>query len=162
MALVLLGGLGIFWIPLLLGRQIGAALGLAAIPIAFFLSTFRGANTLRLDPRTETLTLRRRYFLWSRLLGQTSYGDVEQVSVDRRFVRVAEESPLLPLSVLLASVGIHVHFKGRETMVPAWDLVLSLRTTQVLVVMTCEEAESLEAAAKILRERLRMGPTSGP
>jgi len=78
------------------------------------------------------------------------------VSVDRRYVRAALESPLMPVSVLLASVGIHVHFQGRETTVCVWDLVLSLRTTQVLVVITCEESETLEAAAKVLRERLRL------
>lgn len=161
MALTLLIGLGIFWIPMLLGRQYGLALCFAAIPLVFLLTTCRGANTLRLEPKKETLTLRRHYLFWSRVLGRASYGDVEEVSVDRRFVRAIEESPLMPLSVLLATVGVHAHFGGREVTVPVWDLVVKLRTTQVLVVITTEERESLDVAATVLRERLKLpAPTA--
>ena len=161
MALTLLAGLGILWVPMTFAREYAIALGIAAMPLALFLTTARGANTLRADPKKETLTLRRHYLFWSRLLGRASYGDVEGVSVDRRFVRAMEESPLTGVAALLATLGIHAHFGGRAVTVPVWDLVLRLRTTQVLVVITTDERECLDKAAALLRERLKLPAPAG-
>lgn len=160
MSLVLLLGLGVFWIPFLIGGEYGLALAIAALPLVFFFSTFRGANTLRLDSRKEKLTVRRHFLGWSIVVGEAPFADIEGISVDRRFERRQEESPLMAVSVVLATVGIHAHFGGRFVQVPVWDLVVSLRTTEVLVVITSEEQDSVEVARKLLAERLNLPPAA--
>jgi hypothetical protein len=156
MALTLLLGLAIFWVPVLIAREYGMSLLIAGFPLFLLLTTFRGANTLRLDPKRERLILRRHFLFHTRTLGDAPFSDVEEISVDRRFAPAWQESRLAPLSVLFATFGVHAHFGGNEVVVPVWDLVIRLRTTEVLVVITAEDPETLEAACRILKERLKL------
>src|SRR5205814_6159360 len=107
-----------------------------------------------LEPKKERLEIRRHYLFWSIRVGEAKYQDVEEILTDQRFEKGWAESPLAPLSALIGAFGVHVHFGGSEVDVPVWDLVLRIRTTEVLVVITSQERESIEAARAIVVEKL--------
>jgi len=158
MALTLFLGLAMFWIPMLIGGMLGEAALFAGIPLVLFLSTFRGANTLRLEPKQERLCIQRHYLIWSALIAQVKTTEVREVLVKRRSEEAYEESPLLPVSALLATFGVHAHFGGKRVYIDVLDLVLELASGDRLVVISSRDNESIETARLALARKLNLSP----
>lgn len=156
MALTLLLGLALFWIPLILGGMLWEGALIAGIPLALFLSTFRGGNTLRLHPKLERLSILRHYFLWSSTLAQAKTSEIKAVLVESRAEEAYEDSPLEPLSALLATFGVHAHFGGRRVEIDVLDLVLELASGDRLIVISSHDGESIEAARSALAQKLKL------
>ena len=102
------------------------------------------------------MSIKRHYLFWSATLAQVKITEVKEVLVKRRSEETYEESPLLPLSALLATFGVHAHFGGRKVYVDILDLVLELASGDRLVVISSHDSDSIEAARVALAQKLHL------
>lgn len=148
MAIVLALALSIFWGPAIYAGMYGMAAVMLVIPSILFLSTARGANALHVDEFGMSVRIVRHYLLWSKQLWEGRISDLGPAEATERSVEVEVESPLNALAGLLAPLGVHVHFRGTVEQRPAWDLVLTTKSGDRLVVLTTWDRASADAAQR--------------
>jgi hypothetical protein len=157
MALTLLLALAIFWVPLLLSELwLGGAV-MAGIPIFLLLTTFSGANIVRIE--RSAVWIRRHYLGFHRTLARVPVSDIEKVSVEKHTFEKEESHPALGIMEFLFGMLAHViRWRPIRVKEEVFDLVLHVRGGESVIAISSCDSESVEAARGTLSRRIEACP----